>query len=402
MKFRAPTSSLLAAFALFACSSNNGAQAPGTGAGGSSGSTSSLYTPGCTNAPACGTCGSCIQQCFCVEQDIDKCSMICADPGTGGSSSVPPGGTSTAPTGTTTPPTGTTTPPTGTTTPPTGTTTPPTGTTTPPTTPPANELSITTVPFDVAPGAEEYKCQNFQNRAGQDIAIVKSQSFMSAGSHHMFVFDDASFNTDTNAVADCSGSEFHDFLLLSQQPQEVETYPAGVGRSLTQSTGLRVILHYLNNTSSTITAQVNAKFDWVQPSAVTYLAAQMELNQGILTVPEGVSTQSHSYTVPYDIDIMYAISHMHKRGTHFHAATNTNQVIYDGTVWDEPQPTLYNPPLLVQGNSTITWSCDYDNQTGMTLTFGESAATNEMCILFTIFYPTATGANQGKGLDSLL
>jgi hypothetical protein len=38
----------------------------------------------------------------------------------------------------------------------------------------------------------------------------------------------------------------------------------------------------------------------------------------------------------------------------------------------------------------------------MTLTFGESAATNEMCILFTIFYPTATGANQGKGLDSLL
>lgn len=267
---------------------------------------------------------------------------------------------------------------------------------------PANEFSLTTVPFDIPPGGEAFKCQNFVNPVGKNVAIVQASSFMSPGSHHMYVFDDANFNQDTNAVADCSGTEFHDYLILAQSPQEIETYPSGIGRSLQGTYGLRVLMHYLNTTSAVMTGQVTAKFQWVDPAQVQHLAAQMELNQGFLRVPPGVSTQSRTFTVPYDISIMYAISHMHRRATHFHAATNTNQVIFDGTDWDEPHPTLYDPPLQVSQNSVITWSCDYNNDTGQTLTFGESATANEMCILFTLFYATQPGSPQGQPLDQLL
>jgi len=39
----------------------------------------------------------------------------------------------------------------------------------------------------------------------------------------------------------------------------------------------------------------------------------------------------------------------------------------------------------------IHFECDYVNATSSALTFGESASTNEMCVLFGQFYPYDTG-----------
>ncbi len=40
----------------------------------------------------------------------------------------------------------------------------------------------------------------------------------------------------------------------------------------------------------------------------------------------------------------------------------------------------------------MDYSCTFDNETGSTLTYGESAASNEMCNLFGVFFPAADGA----------
>jgi hypothetical protein len=47
--------------------------------------------------------------------------------------------------------------------------------------------------------------------------------------------------------------------------------------------------------------------------------------------------------------------------------------------------------MLNPGDS-ISWTCTYDNQTGKTLTFGESAQANEMCIYLARFYSAPDGA----------
>jgi hypothetical protein len=44
----------------------------------------STFTQGCTKAPACGTCGSCSEQCLCVTQDVGYCASACAQSGGGG------------------------------------------------------------------------------------------------------------------------------------------------------------------------------------------------------------------------------------------------------------------------------------------------------------------------------
>lgn len=223
---------------------------------------------------------------------------------------------------------------------------------------------------------------------------------MAPGSHHMFVFDDAQFDADSGAAVDCSGVEFHDYIHVAQRPEVKITYPSGIGRSLKGNEGFRILAHYLNGSDTTLTAQVTVRFTYSDPSSVQYLAAQMFLNQGLLSVQPGTSRHQSQFAVPYAIRMLNAVSHMHSRGTHFNASTNQGVQIYDGSDWDEPEATAYDPGLDIAAGSVITWYCDFDNPTGQTLRFGESATKNEMCILNALFYPTNASANQGVPLDA--
>jgi hypothetical protein len=94
---------------------------------------------------------------------------------------------------------------------------------------------------------------------------------------------------------------------------------------------------------------------------------------------------------------MSGVSHMHKQGVGFVARTSDGRVLYQGTDWDEPEPTVHNPALLIRSGTSITWECTYNNATGRTLTFGESVQ-NEMCIFSGMFYPSPGGGN----INSLL
>ena len=296
---------------------------------------------------------------------------------------------------------GSSVPPTGTGTPPAGTGgAPPIGTTAPP---PAGtqEFEITETSLNVPTGSEAYKCQNFKNPVGQNVAVLQSSSFMAPGSHHMFVFHGAAYNADA-PIADCLGTEFASYIHVAQTAEVSITYPPDVGYALNATEGLRIIAHYLNTSSSPITAAVNVKFYWAPPTSVHYLAAEMWLNDIGVVVPPGTSTASRTYTVPYAIKMLYALPHMHSRAVHFRASTNTGQLLYDGTQWDEPPPNVFNPPMDVPAGAIVTWACDYDNPTQQTLLFGESATANEMCIFNGAFYPPQMGANQGVPLDNVL
>lgn len=260
---------------------------------------------------------------------------------------------------------------------------------------------IQTVDIPVAANSELVKCQNFKNPFGKDVAILESDSTM-VSSHHMFVFHDPSFNSDTNSVADCSGIEFHDLLHMSQTPEGDIPYPSGVGRVLPGTDGLRILVHLLNPGTTALTAHVQVRFRVVAPSDVATHAVSLFFNNAILTVPTGVSTQSRTFSIPNDIKVMLAVSHMHSRATAFSATTNTGQTIYMGDNWNEPVPTRYNPAIDVARGSIVTWACTYNNKTGSTLTFGESANTNEMCILAGIAYPKTPGVELGTTLESVL
>ena len=251
------------------------------------------------------------------------------------------------------------------------------------------EYTFTTGHFSVPPGTEVYKCQDFTNPFGKDIGIVQEVTTLTPGSHHMFAFvlPNGQLTLQGNLV-DCPGGgvEFHDYLTTSGTPLATTTYPANTGRIFTSGNGVRLNVHLINTDSAPKDAFVVFKVTYVEPAGLTNKVASIFLNQVAVTVPPGTSTSSKTYTLSQDINLMGDASHMHKRGVHFVASTNTGQTLYDGTEWQEPQQKSFNPPLHLAAGTKITWACTYNNDTGQTLTFGESAANNEMCIFPGEFY----------------
>jgi hypothetical protein len=409
---------------LFAVGCGGGNDGTGTASGQTqnTGGGAGAQTPGCETAPACGSCQVCYDTCVCLTGKNAECVAQCAGQGTptpiggggaGGGTSVGTGGATTTPGsggtttvgaggttsvgagGTTTVGAGGTTAPAGggATSVGTGGTTAGTGGTTG--APAYQELTLTSDTFPVNPGEEIYRAQNFANPIGKDVDIIESESFMTPGSHHMFAFHDPSFNADSG-VQTSSGIEFHPYIHTAQTPQQLMTYPAGIGRYLKAGEGIRLQVHYINTGSTALTASVSLRIRYVDTTQVQYHAAEVFLNNIGISVKPGISSATSTVAMPYAIKLLGAASHMHKRATLFDSKTNTGQEIYTTTQWDEPKASAFNPAMDIAQGGSISWTCTWNNTTGTTLSFGESAANNEMCIFSGVYYPAPNGAPISK------
>jgi hypothetical protein len=258
-------------------------------------------------------------------------------------------------------------------------------------------FTLSTTPFDVPPGGEMYMAQNFKNPVGKDVALVQSHTVMTKGSHHMFVFHSVLFNADSNGTGITDGTEFHPYLTLAQSPDSVDTYPSGVGQVLPSTEGLRIDMHYINTGTDPLSAKVDVTFTYIDPTTLQHPASMIFLdNTGLRINPNAMGQKvGADYTLPYPITLLSAVSHMHSRGVHFTANAGSN-MIYDGIAWEDPKPQVFSPPMPISGG--IHWECTYDNTSSNTITFGEHAQTNEMCILTALFYATASTSPQGQAL----
>ena len=307
-------------------------------------------TASCTPESRCAGCTSCFDQCLCGGGATARCAEECSaapdptEPGDSGPSVVAP--------------------------------------------PPPSPFVATVVvdAFDIAPGEEAFKCQNFRNPFGHNVAVLSTESFMTAGSHHLLVFQRSEI--DDGELEDCSGLEFSAYLHLAQQSQKRTGYPPDVGRLLTIWEGLRVQVHYLNTSSDTIHTEVAVTLQADLPEAVPMHASQIFINTfGISVPPRGEGRAENSCSVPKDVHVFSGVSHMHHHGVYFTARSDDGQLLYETNEWAEPTPWDFDPPRFLPEGSTIRIECEYLNNSDEYLSFGESAASNEMCIFAGAYYP---------------
>ncbi|HVU01325.1 MAG TPA: hypothetical protein VHE30_06220 [Polyangiaceae bacterium] len=392
------------------CGSNQdggGTQQPANGFGGQGqqpGGNPQASQPGCTTAPACMSCATCYEACVCQTGNNQGCVNACAgqgdvmqvgggpggsgNTGSGGAGNTGSGGSVNTSSGGSGNPAGGS-----------GNTgsggSVDTGAGGAQTAPDWQEVTITSDTFQVAAGDEIYRAQNFANPIGHDVDVIESESFMTPGSHHMFAFHDPSFNAN-GGVETSSGIEFHAYIHTAQTPQQIIKYPDGIGRFLPAGDGIRLQVHYINTGQDTLTASVSLRIRYVDPSKVQYHAGEVFLNNVGINVPPGKSTATSTVQMPYAIKLLGAASHMHKRAILFDSKTNDGREIYTTTEWNEPTASSFWPGMDVPAGGSISWSCTWQNDTGQTLTFGESAASNEMCIFSGIYYPAPNGAGISK------
>jgi hypothetical protein len=300
-------------------------------------------------------------------------------------------------------------------------------------------VTLTAQSFQVAAGAEVYKCEVFANPFGGAADLIRLHGTMSAGSHHFFLFNISSANAavepkespgSLNTLGSCAGNgiEFHPFPFLSQQPDWTVTFPKAsdgspMGYPLQASSLLMINVHYLNTSSSPITPTVTITVDAAAPGVVSTHVGTLFLNQNPMNIPVTpmsspvLSTKSWAgnpgaVSADGSYNIFTSWSHMHHWGLDIQASTN-NQVFYDETNWDSPglfyhgtPPAGASNPVTAHGASSpvhmtqsqgITWSCSYYNDTGATLTFGDSAVSSVMCIYMGQYYPA--DANNPDVID---
>jgi hypothetical protein len=258
-------------------------------------------------------------------------------------------------------------------------------------------VTLNTDSFQLQPGQEIYKCQNFDNPfGGKDTAIQRIVTDMATGSHHLHVYNLTEGTSRT--LEDCDISDFHALVHAAGSPHAETDYPAGMATKIRGNTGLRIQLHYLNTGADVKTVKATLKLSPVDASTVTKWVAQLYLNRVVLSVPPGAGqkvTTTCSIPATYGgIGLVGGGSHMHMRGVHFVATTNTGVSLADTTEWNEPPPLSYTPPVMMNPGDSVTWTCTYDNETGQTLSFGPSASKNEMCIYLARYYSSSADDTQ--------
>jgi hypothetical protein len=257
----------------------------------------------------------------------------------------------------------------------------------------ADSVVVNLQDFDVPAGKEVYKCENFPNPFGSAVDIDRFESHMPVGSHHMIVFFmDGSPDAGGGAfgdLEDCSGAEFHPNVFGAQTPDSVIDLPKGIGVAVPAATWLRVQLHFINLSEKDATAGVTMRFHVAKPGAVTQHAGQLLFsNEDITVQPHSQGSATKTCTVPSDISLLGVSSHMHSHATEF-VATTAGTTLYETKSWSDAVPNRFEPPFPLPANQDVTFTCSYTNDTATLVQFGQSAITDEMCILGGIYYPVA-------------
>jgi hypothetical protein len=281
-------------------------------------------------------------------------------------------------------------------------------------------VTLTTDVFTVQPNQEVYNCQLFTNPFKKQADLIWMQGKMSQGSHHFFVFnvDPLSAVLYSKSLAPCpmGGLEIHPFPFLSQQPLWTMQYPtdsggAPMGYSLPSANDLLLDVHFLNATSSAIRATASITIKIAKSGVVKTHVGSLFLNDTLISVPANATVQKPAVSNgswggnpgAASSDGSYSIftswSHMHRWGMGLTVSSNGTQ-FYSESNWQEPalfwhmpgytsSPTATGPtqPVKMSATQGINWSCKDSNDTGKTLTFGESAQSNVMCIYVGQYYP---------------
>jgi len=267
--------------------------------------------------------------------------------------------------------------------------------------PPTNGVQITTPSFTLNPGEEVFKCFFTSLATNTDVAAVKFASTMAPGSHHFILYTTQNPIQPDNTFIDCGGGMGGNttqdppvWLYASQDPMHEMDMPSGVAMPLKAHQPLIFNMHYINTGSTPKTVQVVQNIEYATGNYMR-AGAFVTFNTMISIPPNGTQTVSGHCTVPQGVNFFTMSTHSHKRTVTAQANRYMNGTVGAPLVMttDWAHATISNwdnPFLTLNAGEEIYYSCSYQNDTNQTISVGESAETNEMCMAVGYYFP-ATG-----------
>jgi len=267
-------------------------------------------------------------------------------------------------------------------------------------------FQLLTPTFDLEPGQEIYNCFHVATPNTAVFPVGEWDSQMSPGSHHFILYRSDADATATQAGVLTSGACTQGFggstwLYTMGAPRGHLLMPDGVAMELTPNEHIDFDMHYINTGADVIHAHIGLNVNKVKAAMYQKADAEISFNTGIFVPPMG--TQTVSGTCPAVPGASYFLmqTHMHKHGT----LATISRVLANGqmgeelvhtTNWDSPEVKIWQqaPFFTFNPGEHFAYSCSYKNDTSQIITVGISAATNEMCMMETYFFPAAASTPQ--------
>jgi len=269
-----------------------------------------------------------------------------------------------------------------------------------------HDLLIESPDITIDPGQEITYCWYFRTPNTRSLAIKHWQSTMTSGSHHMIMYTSATdiMTPGTVSAVNCGvgGSNFPVWTYSAQTPENDLELPAddGTGKPVAMEIPPNQAgffqMHYNNRGDTAIKAHVVVTADALpEGTAYTRTAAYVTFNSMISippnTAPNPGDTESMTCNVSPASKFWLMTTHSHKQAVHTDVKDGTaaaGTTVVDSTTWEHPTVQRWTAPYYSFGTGKLTYECTYFNSsTTRTITTGDSAQTDEMCMASGYFFP---------------
>ncbi len=278
--------------------------------------------------------------------------------------------------------------------------TPPAG---PPPPPEGETLRVEIGPVPLAAREERTVCRVIELPTDEPVMLRGASTRISGGSHHFVVYRTS--NPSRPEPYPCS--PFVDLiagsapLLVAQGPTGSMEYPEGVGVLLEPRQRLRLELHAIDTSGAAGAVSAEAMLEVVPADGATIEADFYVAGIGVIEVPPRGSETDSTFARPPPPDpshlepfhLFALTSHMHHFGVRATVervsgiGDPAGEVLHESLDWADPPTERFDPPLVFDGSDGLRLTCEWDNPTDATVTFGESA-NDEMCFLIGLYWPS--------------
>jgi hypothetical protein len=231
------------------------------------------------------------------------------------------------------------------------------------------------------------------------LEIARFEHLYSGGSHHLLLYQ-TGLDADTapTDVFDCTTAALTELgvtgIAYAAQVADGElVYPDGGALKVPAHSVLLVQTHYLNASPDELDAQVRLNL-WYTTAPATQEAGTLFFYDWAIVVPAGeTATARMKCVIPEDVNLIFGMSHMHKRGVGYQAAVGTD-VLYETDQWEGIEAERYEPMRALPAGTVIDYHCDYEGDPTRTIIEGPSADANEMCMFVASYYPRVDQATE--------
>jgi len=253
----------------------------------------------------------------------------------------------------------------------------------------------------------------------KDIQVGAIRSWMSPNSsHHFILYQNGTATSAATGSACTQGAGTWVYATSTPGAITGMNMPTGVGLEMPANTQLVVNMHFIN--PGTTVAYPQIKINILFATNVTQEASTMISFNTSIDIPPataagpGTQTVSGTCHAPVGANFFAMSTHTHKHATaatisYTHNGTTT-ELVHTGALaagasypadqekgsgvdWEHPGVGSWAtaPFLTAASGDTFQYSCSYANTTSSAVTVGETAASNEMCMAISYWFPASLG-----------